>query len=164
MHVEPGIDPGRSDVTVVDVTDVTGGFQGTVVIVPRDAYGNPLGPGRAGNFTVSPIPGVTVTGSLKDRGDGSYGVVITWGNSSAPGLVVQQPDRNPVVMTPPGSSGHGRDCSTVAGKLLDCLGLEDPEVKCVRVKSVTVEMELKDPKCCRDKGQHGSSKEKGCGC
>jgi hypothetical protein len=166
VHVEPGIDPGRSDVAVVDVSDVAGGRRGTVVIFPRDSYGNPLGPGRSGSFTVSSIPGVSTTGEIKDRGDGSYSVVITWDRASTPGVVVEQPDRNPVVIIPSGSSltpGGRSDCSEAAGKLLDCLGLEDPKVKCVRVKSVTVEMELKDPKCCQEK-RGDDTKDKGCGC
>jgi len=166
VHVEPSIDPAKSDVTVVDVTTVSGGNQGTVVIFPRDVYGNPFGPGRGGNFSVSPIPGVFTTGPIKDRGDGSYGVVITWDGRSTPGVVVQQPDRNPVVMLPSGSCltpGGQRDCTKEAGQLLDCLGLDDPKVKCVRVKSITVEMELKDPGCC-DKPCDGRHKGRDCGC
>jgi hypothetical protein len=166
VHVEPGIDPSHSDVSVTDVTDVPGGQQGTVVIVPRDVYGNPLGPGRGGDLKVSPIPGVSTTGPITDRGDGSYGVVITWDGSSTPGVVLQQPDRNPVVMIPSGSSlppGGKRDCSQIAGKLLDCLGLEDPKVKCVRVKSVTVEVELKNRECCGEKRQE-VTRDRGCGC
>lgn len=155
VHVEPGIDPDRSDVTVVDVTDGPDGRHGTLVIVPRDRYGNPLGPGRGDGFTVSPIPGVTVTGTVKDRGDGGYGVSVVWDVSvtPSPGVLVQQPDRDPVVVTPPSDEvppDTGKECSDAAGKLLDCMGLRDSDVKCVRVKSVDIKVDLKDPKCGKD--------------
>ena len=155
LHVEPGIDPVRSGVTLVDVTAVPGGSRGTLVIVPRDVYGNPLGPGRGGVFTVSPMPGVQINGTVKDRGDGSYGIPVTWGSSVPPGVVVQQPDRDPVPLAPPSAivpPGPGRNCEEAAGKLLDCLGLDDPDVKRVRVKSVCVEIDLKEPKHERDCG------------
>jgi hypothetical protein len=156
LHVEPGIDPGRSDVTVVNVTGVPGGSRGTLVIVPRDIYGNPLGPGRGGAFTVAPMPGVKISGTVKDRGDGSYGIGVTWGQLWPPGVVVQQPDRDPVPLVPPAASvppGTGENCNEVAGALLECLGLDDPDVKRVRVRSVCVEIDLKEP-----------NREKNCGC
>ncbi len=159
VHVEPGIDPGRSTVTVVGITDRPDGHHGTVVIVPRDPYGNPIGPGRGGSFTVSPMPGVTITGGIKDRGDGSYGIGVTWQDPATAGVVVQQPGRNPVPLLPPVATlppGPGRDCSDAAGKLLDCLGLDNPDVKCVRVTSVSVEIDLKQPECKKD--------PKDCGC
>jgi hypothetical protein len=155
VHVEPGIDPDRSDVTVIDVTDGPDGRHGTLVIVPRDRYDNPLGPGRGDGFTVSPMPGVTVTGSVKDRGDGSYGVSVNWDPSvtPTPGVVVQQPDRDPVVVATPCPTkppDTGKECSEAAGKLLDCMGLRDSDVECVRVKSVDIKVDLKDPKCRKD--------------
>ena len=103
VHVEPGIDPGRTGVTLVDVVDQPGGRRGTLVIEPRDCYGNPLGPGRAGGFTVAPLPGVRVDGKVKDRGDGSYEVAVVWDfpATPVPGVLVYQPDRDPVPMTPP---------------------------------------------------------------
>jgi hypothetical protein len=151
---------------VIDVGTGPGGSNSTVVIVPRDPYGNPLGPGRGSVFTVSPIPGVQVVGTVKDRGDGSYGVSVTWDPSvtANPGVVVQQPDRAPVVMTPPPPPCGPRDCTDAAGKLLDCLGLPDPKVACVRVKSVSLEIDLKDSKCHDDKGKKDRDKTKDCGC
>jgi hypothetical protein len=153
IHVEPAIDPGRSDVQVVDVTDLPDGRHGTLVITPRDPYGNPLGPGRGDRVTVSPIPGVVVGGKVKDRGDGSYGVDVVWDESvtPSPGVLVHQPDRNPVTMTPAGTgTPPAKDCTKAAGKLLDCLGLDGPDVKSVRVKSVCVEIDLKGCKGCGD--------------
>jgi hypothetical protein len=152
VHVEPAIDPERSDVKVVDVTDQSDGRHGTLVITPRDPYGNPLGPGRGDHFTVSPIPGVQVTGNVKDLGDGSYGVNVVWDPSvtPTPGVLINQPDRNPAIVTPPDKGRPPKDCSEPAEDLLDCLGLKDSEVKTVRVKSVCVEIDLKGPKGCDD--------------
>ncbi len=70
-----------------------------------------------------------------------------------PGVLVHQPDRDPVIMTPPSTgvpSAPGEDCTEAAEKLLDCLGLPNPDVKNVRVKSVCIEIDLKDPKCDKD--------------
>jgi hypothetical protein len=151
LHVEPGIDPDRSDVTVVDVADQPDGRHGTLVIVPRDRYGNPIGPGRGDGFNVSPLPGVRVDGKVRDRRDGSYGVSVVWDFpvTLVPGVLVHQPERDPVPMTPPTTVPPvgGRECNEAAVKLMDCLGLRDPDVKCVRVKSVCIEVGLKDPKC-----------------
>jgi hypothetical protein len=102
VHVEPGIDPDRSDITLVDVTDQPDGRHGTLVIVPRDRYDNPLGPGRGDRFSVSPMLGVAIDNGVIDRGDGSYGASLTWdvGITPAPGVLAHQPDRDPVVIQP----------------------------------------------------------------
>jgi hypothetical protein len=147
IHVEPGIDPVLTTVTVVDVTDRPDGRRGTLVITPHDRYGNPLGPGRPDAFTVSPMPGVNVRGKVKDRGDGSYTVSVSWDPAVNPGVIVQQPDRPPVIVAPTGPGlppVPGRDCTEAAGQLLDCLGLHAPDVKRVRVKSVCLEVDLKN--------------------
>ncbi|CAN5879590.1 hypothetical protein BH18ACI4_BH18ACI4_27930 [soil metagenome] len=153
VHVEPAIDLGRTDVKFVDITDQSDGRHGTLVIIPRDPYSNPLGPGRGDRFTVSPIPGVKVTGKVKDRSDGSYGIGVVWDPSvtPAPGVVVQQPDRDPLTITPTEPSTDlehppAKDCTEPAEKLMDCLGLKDSEVKHVRVKSICVEIDLKGKK------------------
>jgi hypothetical protein len=151
VHVEPAIDPGRTDVRFETVADRPDGRHGTLVVTPRDPYGNPLGPGRGDRFTVAPVPGVKVTGPVRDRGDGSYGVGVVWDPAIAPtpGVVVQQPDRDPVTVTPTGpGKPPAKDCAEPAGKLLECLGLDGPDVKRVRVKSVCVEIDLKDGKDC----------------
>ncbi len=100
---------------------------------------------------MSPLRGVTVTGRVKDRGDGSYGVGVVWDapGTLVPGVLVHQPERDPVPMAPPATTvpeAGDRECTEAAGKLLDCLGLHDPNVKSVRVKSVCVEVDLKDSK------------------
>ena len=151
IHVEPGIDPGCTKVTLVDISEQPGGRQGTLVICPCDRYGNPLGPGRGDTFTVTPWPGVTIDGGLRDRGDGCYSVPVSWDPAvvNEPGVVVGQPDRPPVVVSPTGG-GPGRPCppcDDAAEKLLDCLGLPGVDVKRARIKSVNVEIDLDDCGC-----------------
>jgi hypothetical protein len=155
IHVEPAIDPVRTGVTFVEGSQQPDGRHGIVVITPRDPYGNPLGPGRGDRFTVRPIPGIKITGKVKDQGNGDYGVGVIWDPSVAntPGVVVQQPDRDPQTLTAPGTDGHREEdkgCAEPATKLLDCLGLKDPEVKNVRVTSVCLEIDLKNDKDCGD--------------
>ncbi|MFV2044606.1 MAG: trypsin-like peptidase domain-containing protein [Anaerolineales bacterium] len=153
IHVEPGIDPDRSDVEVIGVTDEPDGRHGTLVITPRDRYDNPLGPGRGDVFTVTPLPGVVIDGWVRDRRDGSYGVDIVWDAAATPGAVVQQPDRDPVVVTPPGARPDPRcACNDAAQELLDCLGLPDPDVKRVRIKNVSLEIDLDGSDCEKDRG------------
>lgn len=152
IHVEPGIDPDASDVSVVDVADAPGGKRGTLVVVPRDRYGNPLGPGRPDRFGVHPVPGVTLEGGVKDRGDGSYGVGISWDATvDRPGIIVQQPDRPPGLFVPPAEprpgDGAEPDCSKKAEELVKCMGLPEADVKKIRIKSVCLEVMMKDPDC-----------------
>jgi hypothetical protein len=155
IHVEPAIDPDRTIVTLVNVTDQPDGYHGTLVITPRDPYDNPLGPGRGDFFTISPLPGVIVDGQVQDKGDGSYEVSVIWDPQVVenPGVVVQQPDRPPIVVTPPGEAkppdGKG-SCTEEAEKLLDCLGFQDTDVKKVKVKRISIDIDLNDPCCgCR---------------
>jgi hypothetical protein len=158
VHVEPAIDPKRSDVELVAVSDQPDGRHGTLVITPRDPYGNPLGPGRGDRFTVAPTAGVKITGNVHDKGNGSYGVNVVWDSSVAdtPGVVVQQPDRDPVPVTPTClGQPPAKKCEESAEKLLGCLGLKDSDVKHVRVKSVSVEIDLNDPKCGKGPDCHG---------
>ena len=52
-------------------------------------------------------PGTTVTGPVRDNGDGSYTFPVNWDPSSgdAPGVVVGQPGRPPVVVRDPSAKG-----------------------------------------------------------
>lgn len=104
VHVDPGVDPSRTVVTV----NISGGT-GTITVVPKDKYGNNLGPGRGDGFTVTGVPGTTVTGPVKDNGDGSYTVPVSSDPSPGndPGVVIGQPGRPPVVVHGSGS-GKGR--------------------------------------------------------
>jgi hypothetical protein len=101
LHVDPGIDPGRTDVSVVGA----GPGARAIRITPRDRYGNPLGPGRAGLFDVASQPGTQVTGPVTDNGDGSYDVPVSWDPAApgAPGVLVSQPGRDAVPIVPPGA-------------------------------------------------------------
>jgi len=104
LHVDVGIDPGSSSVT----TSFAGG-KGTITFIPRDRYGNHMGPGLAGGFSVGGAPGTVVTGPVRDNGDGSYGVPIAWDPASgaSPGLVINQPGRTPVSVSDPTLGGKG---------------------------------------------------------
>lgn len=146
VHVEPAIDPGRTGVVLTGVTQQPGRNTGILVLTPRDPYGNPLGPGRPGAFTVTPLPGVLVTGPVRDSGNGSYEVPVAWDPSLTPqpGVIVQQPERDPVVIAPQPRhpSCPPPDCRDAAGKLLDCLGLPCPEVTRVTVRRVSLDLDL----------------------
>jgi hypothetical protein len=98
VHVDPGIDPGKTGVTVTG-----SGGQGLIAVVPRDAYGNNLGPGRGGDITITGASGTTVTEPPADNGDGSYSVHVTWDPASGagPGVIIAQPGRPPVVVGGP---------------------------------------------------------------
>lgn len=103
LHVDVGISPTHTDVTVnFTGTRPDGQSSGTVTITPRDPYGNNLGPGRADGILVTGVPGTTVTGPVKDNGDGSYTIPIAWdpGSGQGAGVVVSQPGRPPVVAQP----------------------------------------------------------------
>ena len=55
-------------------------------------------------FELDGVPGTTVVGPPHDNGDGSYDVPADWDpNGDSPGVVVHQPDRDPVVVGPSGS-------------------------------------------------------------
>ncbi len=110
-YVSVGIDPGRTTVQVVSTVDAGGGLkQVTIRVSPQDAYGNPLGPGRGDHFGVSGMSGSTPNVPVQDRGDGSYDVGVLWnpGVSPQPGVVIAQPDRPPVTITPPGTPAGGK--------------------------------------------------------
>jgi hypothetical protein len=98
LYVDVGIDPAQTVVTV----NLTGGNTGTIVVTPRDSFGNNLGPGRSDGISVTGVPGTTVTGPVKDNGDGSYTVPVSWspGSGQGPGVVIGQPGRPPIVVQP----------------------------------------------------------------
>ncbi|WP_162272779.1 VWA domain-containing protein [Nocardia lijiangensis] len=144
IHVEPGIDPSKTGVVFERVDD-----GGVLVITPRDAHGNRIGPGRGHLFDVSPLPGIEIRGKVEDRGDGSYEIPVTWDESTAPapGVVVQQPERDPVIVQVPGGKPPSGDCTEAAEDLLDCLGLTNQDVKRVRIKKVELEVDLDHGDC-----------------
>jgi hypothetical protein len=113
LHVEVGIDPSHTGFsTDFIITCPDGQRIGSVTFLPRDRYGNELGPGNIDRVSVTSSIGTTVTGSIVDNGDGSYTVPITWnpGSGKPPGVVITQPGRPPVLIQPPSN------CTTPPGK------------------------------------------------
>lgn len=101
LHVDVGVDPGKSGVDVnLDAPGTGGTSTGVVVLTPKDVYGNNLGPGRGDAIVVTGAPGTVVTGPVIDNGDGTYTVPISWDPSSGydPGVVIGQPGRPPTVV------------------------------------------------------------------
>jgi hypothetical protein len=98
LYLDVGVDPGQTAVTV----NLGRSNKGTIIVTPRDSFGNNLGPGRGDGMTITGAPGTTVTGPVKDNGDGSYTVPISWnaGSGQGPGVVVGQPGRPPVLVQP----------------------------------------------------------------
>jgi hypothetical protein len=105
LHVDSGIDPARTTVT----TNVSGGT-GTITLLPKDLYGNNLGPGRGEGLLITGVPGTTVTGPVRDNGDGSYTVPVSWNPSfgDSAGVVIGQPGRPPVIVHGRKVKGKGR--------------------------------------------------------
>lgn len=104
IHVDVGIDPGRTTVTSVPLPPGPGGGSCVrVTFTPRDKYGNLLGPGRGDSFTLEPRPGSRPTGPVTDLGNGSYQVDVCSDPDSLepPGFGIAQPGRPPVVVTTP---------------------------------------------------------------
>ncbi|MCW3051812.1 MAG: von willebrand factor type, partial [Chthonomonadales bacterium] len=111
QQVSIKIDPTHTtSTTIVNSTDPDGIAQGTITLVPRDAYGNNLGPGRSDRFTPTGGPSTTVTGPVEDNGDGSYTIPLTWNPFVGPPLIVlTQPDLPLIVISgePPPPPGSG---------------------------------------------------------
>ncbi|MEN8181147.1 MAG: trypsin-like peptidase domain-containing protein [Myxococcota bacterium] len=111
VHVEPGIDPDRTDVEVRPGGRAPDGrSRGTIRFWPRDRYGNPLGPGRGNRFDAGALPG-TSAGGTRDNGDGSYDIDVSWDpGSDRPGLTLTQPDRDPVAIGPAAAGAGSAGC------------------------------------------------------
>ena len=95
VEVEVGVDQAKSDVKIATGATLPDKKKAiTIVIVPRDTFGNHVGPGRPDAFTVTGTPGTTLTGAMRDNGDGSYtvGGVIDPGVRK-PGIVLARPVR-----------------------------------------------------------------------
>ena len=124
VHVDVGIDPGRTEVRPEFDPGSGGRRPGRIVIVPRDRYGHAVGPGRAADIPVSGAPGTIVTGPVEDKGGGVYEVPVECDEGATPGLVVTQPGRDPVLVGG-GASGGSEDRSClywiIAGLILALL-------------------------------------------
>jgi hypothetical protein len=104
VHVDVDIDPSNTDSTPTVTTHPDGSKSGTITFTPRDRYGNNLGPGRAGDVSVTPAPGTTLTGPPVDNGDGSYTVPFVGAPGTDPRVVVSRPGIAPaggIVILPP---------------------------------------------------------------
>lgn len=151
IYVQLGIDPECTIVTLDRVEGPTNDRHGTLTMTPLDKYCNPLGPGRANLFTISAIPGVNVIGAIRDLGDGRYDMNISWDESvtQVPGVLLQQPDRKPVIIMPPKKDSEKVvriDSRKAANDLLNSFGLNDPKVRNVQIKNINLEIELNDQK------------------
>jgi hypothetical protein len=103
IHVEVGIDPGRTTVTTTPLPPrPDGGACVRMTFTPRDKYGNHLGPGMSDTFTIAPQPGSTPSSGVTDLGNGSYQVDICSDPDSLepPRIGIVQPGRPPVVVGP----------------------------------------------------------------
>jgi len=69
-----------------------------VTVVPRDGYGNFLGPGRSDAFDVGLVggEGSEFLSDIIDLQDGSYSVPIVWITGQAPNLILAQRGRAPM--------------------------------------------------------------------
>ena len=106
-HVQVGVDSDASDVVVTPSGTSGGDTTGTITITPKDRFGNHVGPGDVDGLGLSGAGGTIVTGPVVDLGNGSYDVPASWPAGATPGVVVGQPGRPPVVVTPPASSPSG---------------------------------------------------------
>lgn len=109
-YVDTGIDPTKTTVTTTRGGPGPGGTQTiTIVVTPRDRYGNHLGPGRGDGIVVTGTPGTTITGVATDNGDGSYTFTGTWdpGAGDPPGVVITQPGGTPVPICGTPAPGGG---------------------------------------------------------
>jgi hypothetical protein len=103
VHVDVGIDPGRTDVKTDPLGTGPDGHEcSRMTFTPRDKYGNRFGPGRANDMAISARPGSALTSPVRDLRNGAYQVDVCWdpASESPPGIVVGQPGRPPVVVGP----------------------------------------------------------------
>ena len=104
IHVNVGIDPGKTTVSTTPLGDgPNGGPCVRLTFTPRDKYGNMLGPGRLDGFQVVAQPGSTPSSSVHDLGNGSYQVDVCSDPDSLepPSIGIAQPGRDPVVVRAP---------------------------------------------------------------
>src|SRR5262249_10520190 len=103
LHVDVGIDPGKTTATIVDLPPrPDGGSCYRMTFTPRDKYGNLLGPGRSDGFDIKAQPGSSPSSAVTDLGNGSYQVDVCTdpGSIDPPRIGIVQPGRDPVVVGP----------------------------------------------------------------
>jgi len=104
IHVDIGIDPGKTTVTTTPLGEgPDGGHCARMTFTPRDKYGNMLGPGRLDGFKIVAQPGSTPSSTVHDLANGSYEVDVCSdpGSVSPPLIGIAQPGRDTVVVRPP---------------------------------------------------------------
>lgn len=110
LHVNTGIDPTRTDVTSTVLSDLPDGKRLVRIdFIPRDTYGNHVGPGRLEGLSIAGTLGTTPKEAPQDNRDGSYSIIAVWDPSvaPAPGIVVSQPGRPPAIVQLPGPGTIG---------------------------------------------------------
>lgn len=97
IEVEVGVDQKKSDVKISTGATLPDKKKAiSILVVPRDSFGNHIGPGRPDAFTISGISGTTLTGAMRDNGDGSYSVAgVNDPKLGKPGIVLTRPERCP---------------------------------------------------------------------
>jgi len=101
IHVEVGIDPGKTTVSTTPLGEGPGGGPCVrMTFTPRDRFGNMLGPGRLDAFTVVAQPGSSPSGPVHDLGNGSYEVDVCSDLDSfePPSIGIAQPGRVTAVL------------------------------------------------------------------
>ena len=103
VHVDVGIDPGRTNVKTDPLGTRPDGHEcQRITFTPRDRYGNRVGPGRANDMAIGARPGSTLTSPVLDLHNGAYQVDLCWdpASDSRPGIVIGQPGRTPIPVGP----------------------------------------------------------------
>lgn len=144
LHIEVGIDPGKTDVSTTPLPDgPDGGTNVRVTFTPRDRYGNLLGPGRLDAFSAEPVPGSQPTGPVTDVGGGAYQVDVRVdpGSLGPPQVGLAQPGRPVVVVTPADFKLYIYGVKFVCGVQADC----DCACAPVRPGSYSTEINILNP-------------------
>jgi V8-like Glu-specific endopeptidase len=108
LHIDSSIDPSRTDINTSVISTLDDGKRLVKIkIVPRDKFGNHLGPGRIDALLITGVLGTTPTEPTQDNRDGSYSITAIWdsGVGAVPGIVISQPDRPPVIVQEPAQDG-----------------------------------------------------------
>jgi hypothetical protein len=103
INVSLGIDPSQTTVDTTVLGTLPDGRQHLQVrFTPQDKYGNFLGPGRLTSFEVHGQAGCELISTVNDLGNGTYTQEIACDSSSpiAPGLILTQPERPPIIIAP----------------------------------------------------------------
>ena len=126
LHVDVGIDPGKTTVTTTSLPPgPDGSNQWQLTFTPRDKYGNLLGPGRGDSFTVEPEGSSTPDGPVTDLGNGSYTVNVSTDPATLgpPQVGIVQPGRPPAVIGPAQITVFAYSVKFVCGEQKDdCCG------------------------------------------